>query len=153
METFFRVQTTVEVTRLASKNKTYNISPVYLKKGDYRVKVVVGPYVWWKSFTVDKESVLIECDFLKNTNRELNISTYVYDSVTGKDITAESEILVYYKNKWVNINSIPKEDIKSGTIWKVKACCKGYEDETFSLLIDWYQDRLFISSELRPKGK
>ena len=42
-EKWFTVQTTVEVARLTSKNRTYNIAPVYLKKGNYRVKVVVGP--------------------------------------------------------------------------------------------------------------
>ena len=80
-EKYFTVQTTVEVARLASKNRTYDISTVYLKKGNYRVKVVVGPYVWWKSFNVDTKPVLMECDFLKGVARELAISSYVYDEV------------------------------------------------------------------------
>lgn len=150
-EKWFTVQTTVEVARLASKNRTYNISPVYLKKGDYRVKVVVGPYVWWKSFNVAEKSVLIESDFLKGVTRELAISSYVYDGLSGKNITDKSKVEILYKNNWKEISEVPADELKSGTVWKIKVTSPGYEDETFSLLIDWYQDRLFISSELRPK--
>ena len=151
LEKLFTIQTTVEVVRLASKNKVYDISPVYLKDGNYRVKVAAGPYVWWKSFSVDGKSVVLECDFLKNMSRELLISSYVYDAVSGKNITDKAQVQVYYKNNWKAIKDIPAEDLKSGAVWKVKVSCKDYEDEIFSLLIDWYQDRLFISSELKPK--
>ena len=60
--------------RPAAKNKTYSARPVYLRKGDYRVKVVVGPYVWWKSFTAGDENVFMSCDFLKNAKRKLTIN-------------------------------------------------------------------------------
>ena len=150
-EKWFTVQTTVEVARLASKNRTYNIQPVYLKKGDYRVKVVVGPYVWWKSFSVGEKSVLIESDFLKGVTRELNISTYVYDAVSGKNISDKATVQIFFKNNWKQISEVPTDELKSATVWKIKVTAPGYEDETFSLLIDWYQDRLFISSELKPK--
>ena len=150
-EKWFTVQTTVEATRLASKNRMYNISPVYLKKGDYRVKVVVGPYVWWKSFSVDDKSVLIESDFLKGVTRELVISPYVYDAVSGKNISDKASVQILFKNNWKEISAVPPEELKSATVWKIKVSAPGYEDESFSLLIDWYQDRLFISSELKPK--
>ena len=150
-EKWFTVQTTVEVVRLTSKNKTYNIRPVYLKKGDYRVKVVVGPYVWWKSFNVDDKTVLIESDFLKGINRELAISSYVYDAVSGKNITDKATVEIMFKNNWKQISVVPADELTPGTVWKIRITCPGYEEETFSLLIDWYQDRLFISSELKPK--
>ena len=150
-EKLFTVQTSVEVVRLASKNKIYDISPVYLKKGDYRVKVVVGPYVWWKSFSIEGKSVLLECDFLKGSSRSLDVSTFVYDGVSGKNITDNAKIQIFYKNNWKALDTVPAEELKSGTVWKIKVSCAGYEDEIFSLLIDWYQDRLFISSELKPK--
>ena len=150
-EKWFTVQTTVEVARLTSKNRTYNIAPVYLKKGNYRVKVVVGPYVWWKSFSVGDKEVLIESDFLKGISRQLNISTYVYDAVSGKNITDKAKVEILFKNNWKEIKTIPPEELKSATVWKVRVSCPGYEDEAFSLLIDWYQDRLFVSSELKPK--
>ena len=150
-EKWFTVQTTVEAVRLASKNKTYNILPVYLKKGNYRVKVVVGPYVWWKSFSVGDKSVLIESDFLKSISRELAISSYVYDAVSGKNISDKAKVEILFKNNWKEISAVPPDELKSGTVWKIRVTADGYETETFSLLIDWYQDRLFISSELKPK--
>ena len=150
-EKWFTVQTTVEVARLTSKNKTYNIQPVYLKKGSYRVKVVVGPYVWWKSFSVGDKSVLIESDFLKGVTRELAVSTFVYDGVSGKNISDKAKVEILYKNNWKEIAAVPVEELKSGTVWKIRITADGYETETFSLLIDWYQDRLFVSSELKPK--
>ena len=150
-EKWFTVQTTVEAVRLASKNKTYNILPVYLKKGNYRVKVVVGPYVWWKSFSVGDKAVLIESDFLKSISRELAISSYVYDAVSGKNISDKAKVEILFKNNWKEISAVPPDELKSGTVWKIRVTADGYETETFSLLIDWYQDRLFISSELKPK--
>ncbi len=151
LEKLFTVQTSVEVVRLTSRNKVYDISPVYLKKGKYRVKVVAGPYVWWKSFTVGEKSVLLECDFLKNISRQLEISSFVYDAQSGVNITDKASVQIFIKNNWKEIKSLKKEDLTSGSVWKIKVSCPGYEDEIFSLLIDWYQDRLFISSELKPK--
>lgn len=148
---YFSFETKIEVSRITSKNKTYDIIPVYLRPGDYRVKVVVGPYVWWKSFSVGNNSVLIQCDFLRNVNRELKITPYVYDGISGKNITDKAQVNILYKNAWVKIEDVPVENLKSGTVWKIKVSANGYEDEVFSLLIDWYQDRLFISSELKPK--
>ncbi|MCQ2592170.1 MAG: serine/threonine protein kinase [Treponema sp.] len=139
------------VTRLASKNKIYDSADVFLKKGDYRVKVVVGPYIWWKSFTVDGEPLVLEEDFLKNTTRKLQISTFVSDADSGEDITAQTYIYILYNGKWVPLNSIDEEKLKTGTVWKIKVEAFDYEPEVFSLLIDWYQDRLFISSQLKKK--
>lgn len=149
-ERLFDFSTKIETVPANQKNNTYNIPKVYLKHGDYRVKVAVGPYVWWKSFTVNEEPLELDCSFLKNAVRELSIVPYVYDASTGAEITDISRITVFYFGKWINLWSVPKEDLKSGTVWKVKVECDGYESETFSLLIDWYQDRLIISSELKP---
>ena len=107
--------------------------------------------MWWKSFSVGEKSVLIESDFLKGVTRELNISSYVYDAVSGKNISDKATVQILFNNNWKEISAISPEDLKSATVWKIKVTAPGYEDEPFSLLIDWYQDRLFISSELKPK--
>ena len=141
----------IETKRITAKNKTYDSADVFLKHGDYRVKVVVGPYIWWKSFTVGDEPVVLNCDLLKNSTRKLLITPYVYDDETGKDITSQSNIQILYNNKWVPLSSVDEEELKTGTVWKIRTECEGYESKTFSLLIDWYQDRLFISSSLKKK--
>ena len=147
---FWSSKAKLSVVRIAANNKTYSMRPVYLKKGSYRVKVVVGPYVWWKSFSAGDEELLIACDFLKNTKRNLTIKTFASDSQTGEDITEKAEFKILYKNKWIPLSEIEEENLESGTVWKLRTECEGYKGEDFSLLIDWYQDELIISSELIP---
>ncbi len=142
----------VEVSRPAAKNKTYVMNTLYLKQGDYRVKVVVGPYVWWKSFTVTSKDCLISCDFLKNMVRNIKIKSFAYDADSGNDISSEATFQIMYKNKWIPIEEMKDEELKSATVWKIKVGAEGYEEEIFSLLIDWYQDEIFISSELKKKN-
>ena len=140
----------VSAERPASKNKSYIIRPVFLKKGDYRVKVVVGPYVWWKSFTCGDQPVLMDCDFLKNAKRNLTIKAVAYDRSLGNQIE-EAQFKILYKNKWQPLEEIPVEALESGTVWKIRVEAEGYRSEEFSLLIDWYQDALMISSELESE--
>ncbi|MCR5285810.1 MAG: serine/threonine protein kinase [Treponema sp.] len=140
----------LEVVRPASKNKTYTMYPVWLKKGDYRAKIVVGPYVWWKSFTVSDQPFLYTCDFLKNMKRPLHIQPYAFDKNTMENISERASFKMNYKNRWVDISEVPLEEITSATVWKIKVSCPDYEDEVFSLLIDWYQDELILSAALKP---
>lgn len=49
------------------------------------------------------------------------------------------------------MDEMEREQIKSGTVWKIKAVCEGYKEEIFSLLIDWYQDDLIISALLESE--
>ena len=137
----------LRVERPASKNKTYSVRPVFLKRGHYRVKVVVGPYVWWKSFTCGEEPCLIDCDFLKNAKRKLAVNALAYDRSSGNQLE-DAQFKILYKNKWQPLEDLPVESLESGTVWKIRAEAEGYKSEEFSLLIDWYQDALMISSEL-----
>jgi len=135
----------------SAKNKTYSMKTVFLKKGEYRVKVCVGPYVWWKSFSVDKEDVLITCDFLKNNKRNLKIKPLAYDTDSGADITAGANFKILYNNTWTELDKIDLTKLESGTVWKIKAGADGYSEEYFSLLIDWYQDELIICASLKKE--
>lgn len=141
--------TGLHVKRPAAKNRTYVINKVFLKNGDYRVKVVVGPYVWWKSFTVGDEDLLIKCDFLKNSKRKLTIKPTAYDAVTGQDISGSCIFQVYFNNKWVPLDSVDADKIESATVWKIKVSADGYKDEIYSFLVDWYQDELLVSAQMK----
>ena len=46
---------------------------------------------------------------------------------------------------------IKKEKFNSNNVWKFKAECDGYEEEIFSLLIDWYQDTVYCNFNLQKK--
>ena len=138
----------ITVTRPTAKNITYTIKTVYLRPGDYRAKVVVGTYVWWKSFTVDKEENLLKFDFLKNMTRQIKINPTAFDKITGQDITKQCNFSIFTNNKWESLDAVNLETLKSGTVWKIKVTSDGYSEETFSLLIDWFQDEIFISASL-----
>lgn len=138
----------LEVSRPAAKNKTYTINTVYIKPGDYRAKVVVGPYVWWKSFSVTDKNETLECDFLKNMIRSIKIRPSAFDAKTGNEITTQTIFSVLINNEWKPLDTINLEELKSGTVWKIKAESEGYTEEIFSLLIDWFQDEIFVSASL-----
>jgi hypothetical protein len=60
-----------------------------------------------------------------------------------KEFEAEYEELINDILKFINL-----EELKSGTVWKIKAESEGYSEEIFSLLIDWFQDEIFVSASL-----
>ena len=72
-----------------------------------------------------------------------------YDSATGKSLTADTKFFLSYRGKWVPLEEVPAQDIKSGSIIKVLARCEGYRDAVYSLLLDWYQDELIISAAMQ----
>ena len=74
-----------------------------------------------------------------------------FDGTTGKDISSQTKFTVLYKDKWVALESVPAEKFNSNNVWKFKAECDGYEEEIFSLLIDWYQDTVYCNFNLQKK--
>ena len=132
-----------------SKTKNYQTYPVYLREGNYRVKIAAGPYVIWQSLKVESKDVTLNINSLKNRKTDVTINTTSYDSVSGKNLTADTKFFLSYRGKWVSLEEVPAQDIKSGSIIKVLARCEGYRDAVYSLLLDWYQDELIISAAMQ----
>ena len=88
---------------------------------------------------------------MKNAKRNLVIKAAAYDRASGNTIE-EAAFKILYKNKWQPLEEVPAEALESGTVWKIKTEAEGYKSEEFSLLIDWYQDALMISSELEAEA-
>ncbi len=141
----------VTSSRLGSKNKNYIIKPVFLSPGIYRAKIVIGSCVWWKTFTVGSKEEIIEVDNFTKLTRPINSVMKAFDGTTGKDISSQTKFTVLYKDKWVALESVPAEKFNSNNVWKFKAECDGYEEEIFSLLIDWYQDTVYCNFNLQKK--
>ncbi|MCR5725031.1 MAG: serine/threonine protein kinase [Treponema sp.] len=121
----------------------YTIKPVYVRHGRYRIKVAAGPYVVWETLAVGKiERTLILDDF-QSVRRPLSIHAQAYDSSTGKTVAAKFQIL--YQNKWVSLEKVPKRELVTGSVWRIRAQCAGYREAVFSLILDWYQDDLRIA--------
>ena len=134
-----------------AKVKKYAAKKVYVKPGQYRVKVAAGPYVVWQSFAVKEKGVVINLVELKNVRRELKIRPEAYDMETGTDLTEISSFSILYRNRWVPIEAVPQNELVTGSIWKIVAQCAGYKDTMFSLIIDWYQDDLRIRAGMEKE--
>lgn len=139
--------------RAAAHHKQLVAKDVFLRPGAYRVKLVAGPYVWWKSFSVEKEDCLIDCSFLKNMRRQIKIIPNAFDAATGRDISAKTTVTVSYNGSWMPLSDVPNEKLLSNTVWKFRFSADGYTDEIFSLRFDWYQDELYINASLSPDKK
>lgn len=130
------------------KVKSYGIKTVYLKDGNYRVKIAAGPYIMWQSFTMDGEPLNLKFKNLRNERRNLKFTIKSFDRDTGKDLTSKTEFSLSYKGRWVKMEEVPLSELKTGTVWKIRARTEEYRDEIFSLMIDWYQDDVFINAAL-----
>ena len=130
------------------KENTYKISPVYLKPGEYRIKVVTGSYVWWQEISVEKEDFNLEIDFLNQVTRPLSVQCSAIDYDTLEPISATYKVLI--NGKWHPLEE-NKDKLTSGSIVKIQIEAENYEPEIYSLKIEWYQDSLYINSKLKKK--
>ncbi len=127
-------------------SEVYITKPLYVRPGMYRVKVIVGSDVIWKSLKVDKEAQNIVFDIHTTDTRNLNVITSSFDMNTGEDITSRTDFFVKYDGEWTPIQSLTNGELKTGSILQIRAESDGYVTEVFSLLIEWYQDELRIEA-------
>jgi len=133
------------------KNVTVVTKPVHLKPGDYRIKIVEGPYIWWNSISVGKEKKTIEFDFLKNARRYLKVRTKAIDAKTGDDITDKCKFMVETPKGLKDLSSMSEESLLTGTVHRFHITAPGYHEEYFGLRIEWYEDELFLNGSLKKK--
>lgn len=133
------------------KNVKVVTKPVYLKPGDYRVKIVEGPYIWWNSITVGKEAQTLEFNFLKNARRYLKVRTNAIDAQTGADITDQCKFMVETPKGLKDLATLPAESLLTGTVHRFHITAPGYHEEYFGLRIEWYEDELFLNGSLKKK--
>ncbi len=128
--------------------KYLTIKPVYLRNGNYRVKVLVGSYIMWQSFTVDEKAVNINLNALQNIKRKVNVLPRAYDLLSGDVLTQKAVFLTLYKGKYVPLETVPAEEMQSGNILKILVSCDGYKKKEFSMIVDWYQDAVLVNAGL-----
>ncbi len=125
---------------------------VYLRPGEYRIKIATGPYIWWKSVTVNKgKAVVMDLDFFKDEQRTLNIQGHAYDHDTGDDITENASFQLLVDGKWTPLSKVKSSFLSTGKVVHVRVSCDGYESESFGLSTGWYQDTLFVNASLKKK--
>ena len=136
---------------ISAKNITMTTKKVYLKDGNYRLKVAEGPYVWWKSFSVNGKELSMNLDFLKNAGRILKVNTRAFDAESGKEITSKCSFFIKKAGNFIPLESLEKDELVTGKVYRFLIKSPGYKDELFSLRLDWYQDELFINGSLKKE--
>lgn len=129
----------------------YRAKDVYLRPGAYRIKVAAGPYVWWKSVSMEKEADTAHLDLTPYASRNITVHCSAVDRETGKNLTGRTSFSVLYKGRWTPLTSLDPGVLRTGAVWQFMAQSPDYKDELFSLRIDWYQDELFLAAELQKK--
>lgn len=156
MRAYFFTNDNDEIPEIKNSMRTFEIQKkderlvtkaLYLRPGNYRVKIVIGSYLWWQSFEVKDKETFLFLDFLKNKNRNLQIHVLATDENQNSLDTFKTEVLI--GQVWLDISKIQPEDLQSGSIVKIRVSSPGYQTEVFSLRIEWYQDELFIRSSLK----
>ena len=126
-----------------------SIKPVYLKPGDYRIKISAGPSVWWNDLRVDHEKINLDLDYLKAEKRTINLHLSAVDDETGKDISDICTCKIQTADGLQDLWTLKPGSLKTGEVYKIYIKSEEYKDEYFSLLIDWYQDTLFINARMK----
>ena len=137
------------VSQSSNKNIKYlSIKPVYLKDGAYRVKILIGSYVMWSSFQVNGDCVNMNFDNLQRVVRAVTVQTRAFDAKSGEILTNKTKFTVLYNGAFVPFEKVPQKELTSGKVMKIHADCPGYKTKEFSMIIDWYQDTLFVNAGL-----
>ena len=135
------------------KSETYETYPVYLRPGKYRIKIAVGPYIMWQTLEVKNEKINLNIKNLEKAARPIKVHAQSYDRESGKDLTKSTKFYLSYRGKWGLLDEIPAGELKTGTVYKILARSNGYEDAFYSLILDWYQDELFLTAGLERSVK
>ena len=137
----------------SQKYKTLTAPNIWLKSGFYKAKIIVGQYVLWRDFYVDKDKgcqIKIEDLFDNEANQHIlkKISYSVVDFATGQKIASKDvTVSVFYGGWWQPLKSVINR-MSTGQEWKIKFSAKGYKDEIFKTKVDWYQDVLYIYAQM-----
>ncbi len=133
----------------AKKNvKLLSTKPLYLKKGSYRVKVLAGSYVMWSSFKVQDEDLELNFDSLQKVKRPVQVEVKAFDAESGKDLSSQAVFTVLQNGKYLPLSEVESDSLLNGKVMKIRVECEGYKTKEFSMIIDWYQDTLFVNASL-----
>ena len=136
--------------------KLLNSPNIYLRQGAYKAKVVVGQYVLWRDFSVDKSGGRLAIDDLfyeqQHTLKKLSYRAVDADvkdqNGKPKDITKSVVVSVFYGGWWQPLSAV-RNKLTTGQEWKIKFSARGYQDEIFVVKLDWFQDVVYIYSTLQ----
>ena len=143
----------------AGDSYSFESNTLFVKRGQYRIKLLVEQRIYWYSFSVDSiqemkkknlPSKIISINFRDVPARPVTVRTEAVDALSGRIMTAVTQYLVLEKGNWIPLGDIPPGALITGTIRKFRAESPGYYSELFSLKIGPYQDELYLHADLVP---
>ena len=138
---------------------TFNSNTLYLKPGQYRLKLYAEQRIYWHSFTLSSfgdlgessaEGNVISIGFDDISPRQMDVRTEAFDAISGKNISAATAYRVLDGNHWVLLEDMGEGRLVTGSVRKFRAESQGYYSELFSLKIAPYQDELRLRANLVP---
>lgn len=137
----------------------YSSDLFYAKAGNYRVKLVFGSYIIWKTIKIElsddkkknlePEKIWIEELAIQYSgmqkNKDMVVIPTVVDLKTEKTIKNAVITVENSKKKYVPIKELTEYEKKTMKIWRVRATADGYSSSEFSIKPDWYQDKILIN--------
>jgi len=138
---------------------TFNSNTLYLKPGQYRLKLYAEQRIYWHSFTLVPFADLREGTAGENVIsigfddipvRPIKAGTEAFDAISGKNISAATAYRVLEGNHWIPLEDVGEGRLVTGAVRKFRAESPGYYPELFSLKIAPYQDELRLRANLVP---
>jgi eukaryotic-like serine/threonine-protein kinase len=148
-------------TEAADPFHTFVSNRIYLKPGNYRLKMMADQDLYWESFYVkpyalgkDKEDATTTLQFRLEDRlpRPLTVLPEAHDALSGAPLGEAAVFSVYLRGSWRPLPELVEGDLTSGTVWKFRAQADGYFPETFSLRITNVQNRLRLYARLVPQS-
>lgn len=131
----------------------YRTRPVYLKEGSYLVKIALGPYVYWKSVSLERgRKLVLDFDSFKGERRVKILQPHAVDAASGVDISEDAVFEIRdRRGKWVPLAEADEALLAGEDAVHVRASCGGYETKEFitGLKTQWYQDTLIVEIPLK----
>ena len=123
--------------------------PVYFRKGAYRLKLLAGPFVSIKDFSVGSSPLTLDCDFSEATDRLVSFHVSAVDIETGEDLSSKVIFELGNGDERTKLSGTKSVSLKSGAIFDAYLNCKGYDEEHYSVEIGFYQNDIYINAEMR----
>ena len=135
------------------ENAASRARTVFLRHGDYRLRVISGPFVYIKTLHVNGSPIPVDLDFTEMTDRLVSFHVSAVDSETMEDISSKVSFELESEEGRKKLGGQRAVSLKSGGVFDAYVTCAGYEDEHFVVEIDFYQNDVFISAEMRKAVK
>ena len=147
------VSSSLRINRKDDKNSyiTLGTRDTFLRRGEYRIKIIEGSYVWYQNIVVADKPVLVDLDFLLTASPALKFYARAVDSFTGEDLTLRTNFFIETEDNLIPLDRVKPDELKTRTQYTVHVLCSGYKEEQYAIYLDWYQSEVFISCALKKE--